>query len=381
MSRRFASLGRLWRTLRWLRAEQWMGRLRLHLARPRPDLRPAPPLRPSAGPWAPPPRRAASLIGPTRWALLGEERDLADAGWDDPTVPLLWRYNQHYFDDLHAEGATTRRDWHRGLIHRWCAECKPGVGTAWAPYPTSLRMVNWAKWALASEPMEEAWLHSLAVQARWLTHRLEWHLLGNHLFANAKALLFAGLLFEGTEAARWQRQALTILARELPEQFLPDGAQFERSPMYHTLALEDLLDLLNLLRARAEPGSPAAALAPALRHRCGAMLFWLRCMRHPDGALARFNDCAEGIAPPPDDVERYAAALGVEADSPPAQGITVLQPSGYLRAARGDALALLDLAPVGPDYLPGHAHDDTLSYDLYVHGRELIFNRGNSVYV
>ena len=31
-------------------------------------------------------------------------------------------------------------------------------------------------------------MDSLAVQARWLVHRLEWHLLGNHLLANAKAL-------------------------------------------------------------------------------------------------------------------------------------------------------------------------------------------------
>jgi uncharacterized heparinase superfamily protein len=55
-------------------------------------------------------------------------------------------------------------------------------------------------------------------------------------------------------------------------------------------------------------------------------------------------------------------------------------PSGYVRVARGPAAALLDVAPIGPDYLPGHAHADTLSFELSVHGRELIVNRGTSVY-
>ncbi len=77
--------------------------------------------------------------------FLGEEHDLADTGWDDPAIALLWRYNQHYFDDLNATGAPARRARHDALIQRWCGENPPGHGTAWAPYPTSLRIVNWIK--------------------------------------------------------------------------------------------------------------------------------------------------------------------------------------------------------------------------------------------
>lgn len=371
-----ARIGRLWRTARWLRPEQVLGRLRLGLPLPRPDLRPAPPLRAVAGAWQPPAAREPSLVGATRWRLLAEEHALAEIGWDDPAVPLLWRYNQHYFDDLNALGAADRRAWHVALVQRWCDECPPGAGTAWAPFPTSLRIVNWLKWHLGGAPLEQAWLDSLAVQVRWLSRRIEWHLLGNHLFANAKALVFAGLVFDGPEAGRWLAQGRAILAREMPEQFLADGAQFERSPMYHALALEDLLDLLNVLRARA----PADDLAGALQARSGAALYWLRCMRHPDGTLARFNDCAEGIAPGGDEIEHYAARLGVHAARPADEGTEWLRASGYARVARGRAVALLDLAPVGPDYLPGHAHADTLSFELSLGGGQLIVNRGTSVY-
>lgn len=376
-----ARLGRLWRTVRWLKPVQVTGRLRFRLKRPRPDLRPAPPCRAVRGPWVTPPMREPSLLGPARLRFLAEDHDLDQVGWDDPAVALLWRYNLHYFDDLNAQGSATRRPWQRALVQRWLADNPPGRGTAWAPYPVSLRLVNWIKWALGGEPLPPAWLHSQAIQARWLTRRLEWHLLGNHLFINAKALVFAGLFFEGAEADGWLQTGLDILRQELPEQILADGGQFERSPMYHALALEDLLDLLNLAAACA-PADPALlALLPTLRQRASAMLHWLRCMRHPGGALARFNDTAEGIAPPTDDIEHYAAALGISAPAAPAaDSLLALDPSGYVRVQRGPAVAFIDAAPIGPDYLPGHAHADTLSFELSVAGRELIVNRGTSVY-
>ncbi len=311
-----------------------------------------------------------------RWCLLGEEHDLAEIGWDNPKMPLLWRYHQHYFDDLNAHDAASRQSWHLPLIQRWLENNAPARGTAWEPYPTSLRIVNWAKWHLSGGELPEDALHSLAVQSRWLSRRLEWHLLGNHLFVNAKALLFAGLFFEGPEADGWRDAATRILDRELREQVLSDGGHFERSPMYHALALEDVLDLINLLAAYGD----RHPLVPALRAAASPMLHWSRCLRHPSGSMARFNDCAEGIAPSVAEIERYASALGVCAPHPVAEGVTSIMPSGYVRVARGSGVALLDVAPIGPDYLPGHAHADTLSFELSVHGRELIVNRGTSVY-
>lgn len=380
MRGKIVQAGRLWRTVRWLRPGQVIGRLRFRLQRPRPDLRAAPPRRGAAGAWVTPPAREPSLLGPTRLRFLAEEHDLAEVGWDDPAVALLWRYNLHYFDDLNAAGGASRGNWQRALVQRWHAENPPGRGTAWAPYPVSLRIVNWVKWALGGGALDPQSQHSLAVQARWLTRRLEWHLMGNHLFANAKALVFGGLFFLGPEAEGWLSTGLRILRRELPEQILADGGQFERTPMYHALALEDLLDLLNLIAACAPGSSPAWSLVPELRQRSGAMLHWLRCLRHPDGVLARFNDTAEGIAPPTDGLERYAAALGITAPAAPGDGLLALQPSGYVRAKRGAAVAFIDVAPIGPDYLPGHAHADTLSFELSVGGRQLVVNRGTSVY-
>lgn len=365
---------RLWRTVRHLRPVQVYGRLWLRLYRPRPDLSAPPTHRPVTGIWQPPAARQPSLAGHRLFQLLNEAGSLDDHGWDDPAKPKLWRYNQHYFDDLNAQGASARTDWHSALIADWIAANPPGRGSGWEPYPTSLRIVNWVKWAMTGNALTEEARQSLAIQTRWLGRRMEWHLLGNHLFANAKALVFAGLHSDGPEAGRWLKTGLAVLAREIPEQILPDGGQFELSPMYHALAVEDMLDLINIARAhgRADLADDWSAPVPA-------MLDWLVTMCHPDGDLAFFNDTAIGIAPTSSEILDYAARLGF-APPAPAGEIRHLPHSGYARMAAGPAVLLADLARIGPDYLPGHAHADTLSFELSLHGQRMIVNSGTSVY-
>ena len=337
-------------------------------------------MRSRGGPWIVPAARSPSLIGEECFEFLSLRHTLPQgaSAWNDLRLTHLWRYNLHYFDDLNAIGAPSRRDAHRRLLARWIDENPPGRGTGWEPYPTSQRIVNWIKWMLSGTPPDPAWLSSLAVQARWLRRRLEWHLLGNHLMANAKALLAAGLFFDGAEADAWLRRGLALLERQIDEQILDDGGHFERSPMYHALALEDVLDLINLIRALGE-GTPAQHLLVVLEARVSAMLHWMRCMMHADGTLAHFNDGAEGVAPPAAEIERYAAALGV-VGAHPASGLVHLPESGYLRATWRSALLLADMAPLGPDYLVGHGHADTLSFELSVHDRRIVVNGGTSRY-
>ncbi len=133
-------------------------------------------------------------------------------------------------------------------MHGWIRANPPGHGDAWEPYPVSLRIVNWAKaWAGGMALPPEA-IHSLAVQARWLMQRLEWHLLGNHLFANAKALVLAGLLFEGAEAQAWLDTGLAILAEQVPEQVL---AELQRRA--GTSGIEEKAARKAIARERSEP--------------------------------------------------------------------------------------------------------------------------------
>ena len=109
------------------------------------------------------------------------------------------------------------------------------------------------------------------------------------------------------------------------------------------------------------------------------MLDWLAAMTHPDGRIAFFNDGAFGIAAESADLDAYARRLGLRPGRAPGEGALWLAASGYARLARGDQVALLDMAPVGPDYLPGHAHADTLSFEWSVGEERVVVNGGVSV--
>lgn len=319
------------------------------------------------------------MAGPSTFRFLGEERTITAAGdWNPRDLPRLWVYNLHYFDDLVGFDAETRGAWHEALIRRWIDENPPGEGAGWEPYPTSLRIVNWIKWTLAGNDLGDEGFHNLAVQVRWLLRRLERHLLGNHLWANAKALVFAGAFFQGPEAAGWLEKGLSLIGGELGEQILPDGGHFERSPMYHAIVLEDLLDLVQL--ASIYPGIIEGRVADRWRETAFRMLRWLQVMTHPDGGISFFNDAALGIAPSVADLVTYAGTVGVAPPVEPLERIEALPDSGYVRLQAGRACIIADVGPIGPDYLPGHAHADTLSFELSLGGRRVLVNGGTFTY-
>jgi uncharacterized heparinase superfamily protein len=388
-----SEFGRYWHTLRHLRPVQFYRRVWFRLYRPRINASAiAQPRRVPKGDWQRPAARTASMLGPMQFRFLNQTQTLPEqGGWNDAGIEKLWLYNLHYFDDLNASEAEGRIEWHQGLIVRWLKENPHATGNGWEPYPTSLRIVNWVKWLAGGNAAVPGMLESLSLQAGWLTKRLESHLLGNHFFANAKALVFAGLFFEGPEAAAWLRKGLKIIKDELPEQVLADGGNFERSPMYHAIFLEDMLDLLNMAGVYSD--QVPKTLVVQWRGAALRMLDWLNGMTHPDGQIALFNDAAFGIAAAADDLAAYAervlakdAALsGLPrryASSSHRGDLNLSQwvDSGYIRLECADAAAILDVAPIGPNYLPGHAHADTLSFELSVFGQRVIVNGGTSRY-
>jgi uncharacterized heparinase superfamily protein len=275
-------------TLRHLKFRQIYWRIWYKFALTRVDLSDCHGLRKAQGRWQPPARRRPSLLNSDTFNFLNQTGRLSEIGWEGLQREKLWRYNQHYFDDLNASDTHTRSGWHQSLLSRWIEENAPGYGTGWEPYPSSLRIVNWVKWQFGGNSLPDRCLRSLAIQTRWLAKRLEWHILGNHLFANAKALVFAGLFFDNSEAQKWLNTGLKIIAQEVPEQVLPDGGNFERSPMYHAIFLEDLLDLINLTDRY--PGVIRKEHAEQWRATASKMLKWLAAMCHPDGEIAFFND-------------------------------------------------------------------------------------------
>jgi len=360
------TLARYVRTLRHSRPWQVVGRLVTPLQRRVASLRvPSPPslLRASPSPSASFPHHdpwnTREGIQDGQFCFLNEEATLGrPVDWAALEQSLLWRFNLHYFDYLHLLGT----DEQEILCREWIAANPVGKGVGWHPYPTSLRLVNWCRVELSVPDV----LESLYRQAAYLSRTVETHVYGNHLLENARALVLVGGYLQGQgEADQWIEQGLSIYRDELEEQVLADGFHFERSPMYHALVLEGMLDVLNVL-------PKARVRSTGLEETAQSMIKALKGAVHPDGSLALFNDATREIAPSPERLLQYARDVLGSDPSPR----TAFPEAGYYVREADDLWMMIDGGPAGPDYLMAHAHADIFSYELSLFGERFVVDSG-----
>lgn len=327
-------------------------------------------------------RRAREVLDGT-FRFLNRAETIDPVDWSRRYVSHLWSYNLHYFDyavDLALAWCETgdERFVERfaTLAESWIRDTEPGRGDGWEPYPLSLRTVNWIYSLLlfgdALDGRRRARVEaSLGQQLAVLEKRLEFHILANHLQKNLKALVIGGLYFEGATARRWLDRGLRLLWRELFEQVLPDGGHYERSPMYHAIALADFLEVISLLDAI------GVLVPPEVRARVSAMVDAFAVLSRPDGTLHLFNDAANGIAPTRPWIDRLSR-LAIGREVPEVEGVFQLPATGYygtVDRANGDRI-IVDCGEPGPSYQPGHAHCDLLSFELDLGGRPVVVDSG-----
>jgi uncharacterized heparinase superfamily protein len=308
--------------------------------------------------------------------FLNEVNQLSIVGWDNSSLSKLWRYNLHYFDYLRQEEQKQEQiGYQQKIIEKWIFENPYGKGTGWEPYPTSIRIINWMKWHFKTKGLSDEAKLSLWNQVQWLAGRPEYHLLGNHLFINAKALLFACVFFRLDKNSSIYRKSIKILRTELNEQFLVDGAHFELSPMYHALAMEDLLDLYQL-----RSSLPSSFPSQEIQEIFNRGMNWFSLMKYNNYELPHFNDCANGIAPTFIDLKDLGIRIGLNQSGLVNNKFMHFEQSGFA-VFKDDFIHLIaDIGNIGPDYLPGHAHADSLSFELAIKGQRVIVNSGTGEY-
>jgi uncharacterized heparinase superfamily protein len=391
------SLGTWWRTVREFKSGQV-----LHLVRRRlwptthkiKRVRGRKELRQPGGPvpfpeWQP---ETARVMVETRTFTFmnATARGLTGIPWASKKHGLLWTYNLNYCDflnlDLTAPSDELLLRSALNIALDWIRRNSSGSETGWMPYPLSLRIVNWLKFLLRNlgrlqeigeENGAKATLRSLADQTATLRDRLEADLLANHFLKNVKALLFAAALIECAATNDWWQTGERYLGRELKAQVLSDGGHFERSLMYHSQVLEDLIDISYITRSAGRPLN----CARLLNEKIAKMAAFLNAVLHPDGGIPLFNDSTLSGARHARELIRIASSLSGSSVGRWAP-TTALSATGYAvlrHAATGSAL-IFDCGPVGPDFNPGHAHADVLSYELSLHDQRVIVDTGVSTY-
>ncbi len=293
--------------------------------------------------------------------------EVTQTNWnDEQTFGKLWAYNLNYFEFLNQEYLSQTQ----GLTFiREFIQAYPTLKTGLEPYPTSLRGINWIKFLTKFHIQDPAIDGFLMAQYVRLMDNLEYHLMGNHLLENAFSLLLGAYYFRN-EA--FFKKANNILKIELSEQFLEDGGHFERSPMYHQIMLFRLLDCWNLLENNSsfKPISDCEISLNAIE-KC---LNFLQTITFQNGDIPLVNDAAKNIAPTTKQLTEYANQLNIKGS------VIKLSASGYRKFIYERYELFMDVGNIAPDYLPGHAHADTLSFILYVNQKPFIVDTGTSTY-
>ncbi|GAB4021433.1 hypothetical protein GCM10028773_30180 [Spirosoma koreense] len=292
--------------------------------------------------------------------------------WNYAAHGKLWTYHLNYFDVLNQPDFPV--DAGVALLHEFMA-CTAQLRDGLEPYPASLRIGNWIRFLSRYQLRDDRIDSHLFAQVNLLSHRLEYHLGGNHLLENAVALLAGALYFRHD---RWFRLAAKLLREELSRQILPDGSHNERSPMYHQLLLDRLLDLRPALQQAS--WLPDPSLVPLLTHKIGLMLGWLTSITFRNGTVPLVNDAASGIAPTTSQLLRKAGLQKLTPFFVSKDAAKTRNTSGYRLFRRSRYELFVDVGAVGPDHQPGHAHADTFSFVLHVDNQPILVDSGTSTY-
>lgn len=305
-----------------------------------------------------------SRSGDSSFYNLPGERFIGNAAWLKSGAGRAGRYQRElprielfFHEFIGSEGSSPEEqsqflaDYIRGYSDR-----ADDNALEWHPYAVGCRTVQWLKWIGDHSREIPASLQMELLQAALLgADYVEWmqevDIEANHWLKNLWSIVVIDMLLNPDAEA--VRRSLEDYLGQLEIQLLPDGAHYERCPMYHAKILADA-SLLDRMLPTADP------LRGRWRAGVDRMRDWLEHMRLSENKWVNFNDSWQ--------IQKVSAAVWPVAVGEPKTGLWHLKSSGFVRGnGSGGWRWVLDCGGVGPSFNPGHSHSDLLSLVLH-HG-------------
>jgi hypothetical protein len=315
-------------------------------------------------------------------------------------------------------------------VEDWIAHNPWPWGVNWAcTMDVAIRVVNWL-WGYhlfrdspsLTDEFKLNFYKSLLVHGRHIFGNLEdgWLFNGNHYLSDLVGLVYLGLLCpEFREARRWREFALRELEKEAFNQVFQDGVGFEASTAYHRLATELFLSATVLAQLNGH------TFSSRYLHRLEKMVEFVMYVTKPNGTAPLLGDNDNGrlhrlkVWDPPERewVDfRYLLAVGAllfqRADfaraagdqweealwlfgtrarpygerpdgaggARPQLGSRAFPDAGWYVLRHQDLYLILDAGSNGQNGMGGHAHNDTLSFELATCGQSWVVDPGTFVY-
>ncbi|MCU0609116.1 MAG: heparinase II/III family protein [Chitinispirillaceae bacterium] len=371
---------------------------------------------------------------PVRFYVSYRPDEITPGNGVDPKVP--WELSRcHHFVALAQAWALTKEERFAGEFVRewehWVQENPWGSGINWAStLEVAIRAVNWL-WArdlfrdalCLTKEREQQFLESIRQHAVFIEHNLECGVrngamvAGNHYLGNVSGLACIGMLCPGLPGAdRWKRAGLKALEKEIRRQVPPDGFFFESSTAYHRFALE--LFLVPAILARRSGHEMSSEYWAKIEKMMDAVLMITR----PDGCVPFFGDNDDGrlliLSNYPSWTRndfRYLLGLGavlfkredfkavagrcpeevfwllgddgcaayeaLQVTEPKWESNALADAGLYVIRNRNNSDYALVRAGTAQESAPNaHAHNDTLSLELWISGKPVLVDPGTFCY-
>ena len=304
----------------------------------------------------------------------------------------------------------------------WIAANPYAYGVNWAcAMDVALRAVSWI-WgfyfmadapACRDEKFRAAFLRSLYMHGEFVaTHLEKADVNGNHYLCDGVGLVFLGCFFRRSRrAAQWLAVGRDLVTQEIFNQTTADGVDFEQSTAYHRLVLEAFLTSYELLKRNGEPVSDACW------SRLERMCEFVQAYTKPDGSTPLIGDADDGriqiLGTQALNDHRYllsSAALiftrgdfktsadrcweetfwlmgadapsrfaSVAGDARPLESAAFADGGVYVLRGSG-AHMVIDCVEVGMNGRGGHGHNDIISFELFMNGRNFVTDCGAYLY-
>jgi len=301
--------------------------------------------------------------------------------WQDGDLRWVWELNRHQylFTFARAYGLTGEPVFAErvgALVAGWRKANPYGQGPNWSSaLEVAVRALSWL-WALPlvwPPPLLREWAAGLYEHYYYLANHLSLYTdPTNHLIGEAAALWMLSVALPGLPgAARYERQSMEVLAREVARQVSADGVSREQSTGYQRFVLDFCRQVVQVA-ARA-----GRMLPPVIGERTWAMGRFLALLGGDDAPAIGDSDDGRAV-PLPQLGDEEAWWLDWAEEPPAAPG--GFPEGGYCYFAAGDLALLFDVGPLGLWPNASHGHADALSIQVKVGERWVLGDPGTGAY-
>jgi hypothetical protein len=331
---------------------------------------------------------------------LDYHRDIKLVRADGSDVRVLWELNRlGHLLELANVYSTTKDERYAAefwaQVRSWIEQNPYGRGPNWTcAMEVALRAINLlaAFDVFRHSPSLDAaslrsFLQLLQQHANYIQRNLEFSYIAtsNHYLSDVIGLVWLGLLLpELRDAERWVGFGRAEMLREMDNQVLADGADFEASTGYHRFVTELFLYTFWLCR------SNGVKIEEKYWTKLKQMLNYVRAYLRPDGFAPLIGDTDSGQVLP--FVRRsagdHAYLLDIGAivlDDPTLAETQQVTSQAFPQAGTyimrdGDLYLCFNASGAGINGRGSHGHNDALSIEVSAGGRAIIIDPGTYVY-